>query len=238
MAKGNRKERRAAETARALGSGDVGALSRLAERGAEYARGPIVRALGSVTAEAADSGALLALAADVAGRLRRQGQIGAAIEVAAAGADRSPLLRLERALCAFAIGRDDEAEAAAAADPRIARAMAPLLSATQPESERKAGRDLPSGLEAAAAAVHQAVRGKHAAARRALGGIPEAERRALLHGPIEAALALAARRASLRERDLAPLASLPRTEPFEAVRRAAAEEAVATSPALGRLACR
>ncbi|MBI2373639.1 MAG: hypothetical protein HYV07_06535 [Deltaproteobacteria bacterium] len=83
-------------------------------------------------------------------RLRGSSRLTEALELAEAGARRTPELCAEEALAAFALGRDDQAEAAAATVPSVKAFFAPLLAALRGKPVR-APRNAPKAARAATA---------------------------------------------------------------------------------------
>ena len=153
MGNRSRKERRAHQQERAVGSGDVASLRALVEKSPRSAVAALARALASPPAEADKAAELEALAAGVAGQVRRGGDPAEALALAAAGQRRTPGLRMEEALAAFAVGRDDLAAEIAASDAAVALALGPLLQAVRGE------------VAAASPGVTPALRALHAVAR-------------------------------------------------------------------------
>jgi hypothetical protein len=239
VAKKSRRERREAQAARAVRSGDAGAIAELAEKSPDAAARRITEALRRGAREGGELDApLLAIAADVAQALRRAGKLEAALVLASAGEAASSRLRLEHALAAFALGRDEEVAAAVAGDADVGAAVAPLLAAAHavrglPEAAPSARTTSRSGLARAAEAVARAGLGETAAAKRALARIPEAEREALLVPELGAALALAARPSVKSARAAVELFGGLQGPMFAGVRSAAAEEALAIDLDLG-----
>ena len=148
-------------------SGDVSALQRLGEQSPVAAVPAVIRALGSAAPE--QTAELDALAVSIARRVRRGGSPAKAFELAAAGRRRTPELRLEEAVAAFAVGNDAVVAEIAAADEAVSAAMTPLLQATRGElpAATKAAPGL-RPLHVAARVVAHAVRGTPDQARAAI----------------------------------------------------------------------
>jgi hypothetical protein len=225
LGKRNRRERRAHQQERAAVSGDVSLLRGLVEKDPHKGAVAVQRALGAGTADPAQAAELDALAVDLAGKLRRRGDLAPALALAAAGGRRTEAFRLEEALAAFASGRDDIAGQIAAAHPEVSAAVGPLLQAVRGEvaaapARSTAPADL-RALHAAARAVAHVVRGEPEQAAGIVKRIPVAARRKVLGEEIRGAAALAA-----PETALAALEDLCASEDVTAeVRRTAAAEA-------------
>jgi hypothetical protein len=124
----SRKERRTAQARRAADAQDPGWFRDLASRSPESAAAQLGLALSRLSPESPSP--LDTIAEDLCGQLRRGGKLESARALAAT-APRSRRLRLEHALAAFALGKDDEAERAAEADPAVKAAVAPLVAAAR-----------------------------------------------------------------------------------------------------------
>lgn len=129
MSKRSRRERREGQARRAIDSNAPEALESLARSNPEMAAHHLSNALSHVPP--GEPSPLDAAAEALCARLRQTGRPAAARELAAAAEHRSPRLRLEHALAAFALGDDGAAERAAAGDARVAEVMAPLLDAAR-----------------------------------------------------------------------------------------------------------
>jgi hypothetical protein len=173
----SRRERRERQQERALVQGDVGALEKLVAEGGRSAVAGVVRALGAPPAEAARAAELDALAVRLCRALRREGEPGQALAVAAAGARRTPELRREEALAAFAAGNDEVAAQLASMDEAIGAALGPLLQAVRGEVAGPGAAAPPlRAMHAAARAVAHVVRGEPHLAQAVLKRIPLASR--------------------------------------------------------------
>lgn len=174
---------------------DPAALRSLAERSPEIAAQHLASALASAPPDA--GGALDETAVTLVARLRRSGQLAAALRLAGAGAHRSARLRIEQALAAFALGEDVEAARIADAHPEVKRIVGPLLDATRGTrlvmTTSKASSAPLRALHTAAAAVSTAVRGEPGPARALLRRIAPAQRRAVMAAELGAAIDLESR---------------------------------------------
>ena len=208
MSKRSRRERREGQLRRALDSNAPETIESLATSHPEKAAQHLARALGNMPVS--ETSPLDAVAAGVCDRLRRSGSAAAARTLAAAVGHRSPRLRLEHALAAFALGDDAEAERAASADASVAAVIAPLLEAARASTAPAATAALPGAgaaakkrrrpatapppaveaLHRAAAAVKAGSEGALRAGREALRRIPGSHRRVVLYDEISAALDL------------------------------------------------
>lgn len=120
----SRKEKQKAQALRGIAKGNPDVLRSLADRQPELAARHLGERLRANSASDRDDREFLAIAERLTGRLRRDGKLSVARTLAEAGGDRSARLRLEQALCAFAMGDD-------AAMEHVARendAHAPILN--------------------------------------------------------------------------------------------------------------
>jgi hypothetical protein len=158
--------------ARASAAGDFAALQAQIDRNPEHASEYVRRALDAPP-DPARAAELDIMAVRLAKRLRLSGKPAPALELAVAGRRRTAGYRMEEALAAFALGKDDEAAAVAAEDEQVAAIVGPLLSAARgdtpslPPARSKAAPPL-RALHAAARAVAHAVRGEPARGRAVL----------------------------------------------------------------------
>ncbi|MGA3120792.1 MAG: hypothetical protein ABSF69_08500 [Polyangiaceae bacterium] len=233
MSKRSRRERRAHRHERALVQGDLSVLENEVERSPRSAVALLTRALANGAppdagdAAQGDRGAQLdAIAVRLSRKLRRAGEPVQALAVAAAGGRRTPELRIEEALAAFAAGNDELAAQLVAGDPGVATAIGPLLQAVRGEVAAPATPAAPlRALHAVARAVGHAVRGEVDLARAVVRHIPRAARSQIFAEEIGAAAALQAPEGAIEA--LVTLSRSPRVpRDAEARRRMAAEAAL------------
>jgi hypothetical protein len=174
--------------------GDLSAIERYSDRGPEHLVAPVIHALSALPSDPAQAADVEALAARLAGRLRTQGKVAAALQVAAAGRRRTAELRMQEALAAFALGKDELAASVMLEDEQVAAVVGPHVRAARGEDApaarpRGASREL-RALQAAARAVGHAVRGEADKARGVLRRIDRSLKEQLLVRELEAVLDL------------------------------------------------
>lgn len=187
MAKKSRRDRRAGRQRQDPQKSSQASLEALALRdpilGGNRLRGALAGA------NEADARALLELIARIVGQLRERDRHSAALLIAEAGERRTLEICLEEALAAFALGQDERVSEIAERDPRLAKALTPLLDATRgkaPEIERKG-----SALDIALSTVAHAVAFEAATARASLGKLRGEARERWLGDELRLALELA-----------------------------------------------
>jgi hypothetical protein len=178
VAKRTRSERRKAREQRAVSGGDAPALHALAERNASAGAKALVRYLQGLQQQD-PSPEMLQLVARTAARLRAEASFDLALSLCAAAGRRTPELRLEEAVAAFARGDDARVGELAAQDPSVARMAAPWLAAIE-------GRRVPSALPGSTAAyrallvacraVSSLVQGRGARVRSSISAVQEPAR--------------------------------------------------------------
>jgi hypothetical protein len=248
--KRSRRERRQGQIARVFELRDLAGFRAAFDRAPELARSQLIQGLSAPPSDPAFAAELDALGVEIARRLRRAENPAAALAVAAAGRRRTEGLRMEEALAAFALGRDEISAAIADADPAVAAVLNPLLRATRGEvneasQRRQGGSPLPPtlrALHAAARAVGWAVQAEPTKARAILDRIDRPFREQTLakelgaaadiSGPQPAAAALKTlldapvvhQHAELRETLLQEVATSDAVPALDALRRHAPEE--------------
>jgi tetratricopeptide (TPR) repeat protein len=209
-----------------VATGDLASLARLAEQSPRSAVTGLVRALASPPADPARVAELDAFALRTCKETRRNGDPALALTLAATGARRTPAFRMEEALSAFALGRDDVVQEIASADAAVAAALGPLVRAVCGEVSPGSAPAAPGlrPLHAAARAVAHVVRGEPVEARAVVRRIPLAARGPVLADSILLAADLLDPSVSLRALlDLHMSRSIP--DAADDVRRAMMAEA-------------
>jgi hypothetical protein len=205
------RERRRRRLERAAASGELEQLEREAMAAPARVADVCLKLLGEAD-PAGGPTPVHDLAARLAQQLRTGGRVDTALALARAGRRRTRLLRLEEALCAFALGQDEGAAELARADAEVERVLAPLLSAVQGRKLRpRRAKRTPAltDLHLVAAATASAVTGNGAAARRALARVSAMHREALLVQPLRHAADLAAEPQGRGKEALRALIRLP-----------------------------
>jgi hypothetical protein len=241
VGKRSRKERRAGQLERAVVSADPAALQALVDKSPEGAAQHLIRAMGELPPDEVKAARIEAISLRLAKQLRRAGKPGVAFELAASGRRRSPGFRMEEALAAFALGRDEVAASLAALDPWVFAALDPILKAARAEVAAPAprGRKAASApvltpalrsLHAVARAVGLGIQGQATKSRAALKQVDRAFAGRVYADEIGASLELGEpKRARLALRRLLLVPLFRKDGPLQ---RAAIEEASAADPAL------
>ena len=192
VSKRKRKERRQAQQVRALERGDLGSLRAATERNPESGGNALVRALQSGGVDPNDL-AVDALAASLCERLRNAGRADLVLTISNLFGSPSTALRLERALAAFSLGVDGAVAEQIAADPVVAKALAPALAAVSgtpvPRAPAHSSVELRS-VYAMCRAVAAADKGSISAARTALSSVDPSRQGALCAGELRSVLTM------------------------------------------------
>jgi hypothetical protein len=193
--KKSRRESQKRQTARGLAQGNPDELRALANRQPDVAARHLRERLLASAAVAKDGdGELLALAEQLTDRLRRAGKLSVARALAEAGMDRSARLRLERALCAFAMGDDAATERVAVGDNALDPILDILRQAASGVIPKEPPAPSPAGvraLYAVASAAVSAARGDLQRAALWARDVPGPLRSLLLADEMETAAKLA-----------------------------------------------
>jgi hypothetical protein len=230
----SRRENQKKHALRRLEHGNPDVLRTLADRQPDVAARHLRERLLTSTSRDGD-GELLALAEQLTGRLRRAGKLSTARALAEAGMDRSARLRLERALCAFAMGDDAETERVAVGE----NALAPILDILRQAASGALPKELPEpsppgvrALYTVASAAVFAARGDVQRASLRARDVPGPLRSLLLASEMETAAKLAENR--LTPETLAHAATMPssRAWSYANVRKAFVAELSDKAPEL------
>lgn len=224
MGKRSRRDRREGQLMRAIKSGDLEALKEQCNHSSEA----MIRVLRAPPADAAQAAELDVLGAQLAKRLRLSGKAADGLLVAAEGRRRTGEFRMEEALAAFALGKDEIAAAITAEDERVAAVVGPLLRAVRGEDEPAGRAKAPPerrAIQEAARAVGYAVRGEGGKARAALRRIDRSLRDRVLARELEGAVDVADRGRAVEGLDRLEKSAIARA-PGD-VRRAILAEAAA-----------
>ncbi|MEO7330374.1 MAG: hypothetical protein ABI193_17495, partial [Minicystis sp.] len=234
MSKRSRKERRVGQLERAVSAADPEALKTLVDKSPEGAASHLARAMAQLPTDPAKAAPIEASALALAKELRRTGKVEPALALAAAGQRRSAGFRMEEALAAFALGRDEIAAAIGEVDANVRLVLGPLLLAVKGElvaaSRGRKSASTPAStpalaaLHAAARAVALGLQGQSAKSRAALKTIDAGLADKVLAGDIGRALDLDAPRNKRRASVIALLGS-PQLQQLSMLKRTIVWEA-------------